>query len=358
MIVEFGSPWILLALPLLLGILFWLRHQRERLALRFSRAHAARDLETTWRLRTRWLLPAVYLCAIALLLLALARPRAGSIERSSQFEGVAIQLVLDRSGSMDHNDFRMQDTSVSRLEGATAIARRFVLGGDALPGRPSDLIGLIAFAASPEDICPLTLDHEFLAARLAEVKPVSNFREDRTAIGDALGLAVAKLAEEKGAGDATMHSRIAILLSDGENNAGQLMPTEAAQLARTLGIRVYTIALGPEADLLGAQQREGAPTEAQRDSRQDQADQVLRDVARLTSGAFYHATDERSLQQVYREIDRLEKSRLARPYTAYRELAIDGFRLGPFALPPLVLLALLLLSFEATLAATTHLRTP
>jgi Ca-activated chloride channel family protein len=345
-----GSAWFLLLL--LVPLAAWrLSVCRRNAAIQFS-SPGLRGLDPTWRQRSRWLLPVFRLAALILLIVAMARPQQGLTQRITEAEGIAIQLVLDRSGSMEQDDFRKGGEQVTRLAAVKDVAGRFVAGGGPLPGRLSDLIGLVTFSRFAQSDCPLTLDHEFLLARLEETDVVGNFREDGTAIGDALGLAVAKLHElderrEETERDA-VKGKVVVLLTDGENNAGQFAPLEAAELAAALEVRVYTIGVGTDT-APAAGETETQWTGIGRD------EQVLRQMARITGGKSYLASDAASLEAIYAEIDRLERSRFDdRRYSDYRELAVEPFRLGPLGFPPLVLAALVLLAVEAVLARTVY----
>lgn len=327
-----GSVWLLLLL-LLIPLTAWRLAFRRQAAILFS-SPGLRGLDPTWRQRSRWLLPVFRLAALALLVAALARPQQGLTQRTAEAEGIAIQIVLDRSGSMEQDDFQKDGQRVIRLAAVKDVAGQFIAGGGPLPGRFSDLIGLVSFARFADSECPLTLDHDFLLARLEQIGIVGNFREDGTAIGDALGLAVAQLDElDRRRAEADrdeVKGKVVILLTDGENNAGQFAPREAAEMAAALGVRVYTIGVGRE---------EGS----------------LREMAQITGGKSYRASDAASLEAIYADIDRLERSRFDdRRYTDYRELAIEPFRLGPFGFPPLALAALVLLALEAVLERTVY----
>ncbi len=342
-----GHAWVLLLL-LVVPLAAWRLFSRHKPAIHFT-SPGLQSMDPTWRQRSRWLLPAFRLMALMLLVAALARPQQGLSQHTADAEGIAIQLVLDRSGSMDHDDFRSGGRWVMRLAAVKDVAGRFVAGGGRLAGRVSDLVGLVTFAQFADSDCPLTLDHEFLLARLHRAQIVEAFREDGTAIGDALGLAVARLHDLDGRrtepDDTEAIAKVAILLTDGENNAGQLEPEKAAQLAAALNVRVYTIGVGTGGD---ARSGDAAAGES-----------VLRRVAEITGGKSYRASDTASLEAIYEEIDKLERTRFAdRRYTDYRELAIESSRVGPFLFPPLVLAALMLLVLQVTLEQTLYRTIP
>ena len=181
------------------------------------------------------------------MILSLARPRHGREQTIIESEGIAIQMVVDRSGSMRALDFKIENQHVDRLTAIKNVANKFVLGeddSDTLPGRISDLIGLITFAGYADATTPLTLDHTFLMAQLDNTRIVSQRREDGTAIGDAISLAVEKLNSLDQRQQEKIESKVIILLTDGENTAGEVEPMQAAELAAAMGIKVYAIGVG------------------------------------------------------------------------------------------------------------------
>jgi Ca-activated chloride channel family protein len=276
--------------------------------------------------------PLVLRClAMALLVVALARPMSGRDPVRNVTDGIAIQMVLDRSGSMKTN-MLYRGKHVSRFEAVKSVFADFVLGdGKELSGRPDDLIGVVAFAGYPDTISPLTQSREALQGLLKELEIVRPPGRDGTAIGDAIALGAARLktAEEEletgGRKDAfRIKSKVLILLTDGEQNAGDRSPAQAAALARKWGIKIYAIGVssGPA----------GTPGFSSR------AAQLLRQIAESTGGVFRIASDERSLRAVYEEIDRLEKTEVeAIQYLSVREYFL------PFLSAALALLVLELL---------------
>jgi Ca-activated chloride channel family protein len=279
--------------------------------------------------------------ALALAVVALARPRAGVEQIRESREGVAIQMVLDRSGSMAAEmDYDGQKTT--RLEVVKRVFRDFVMGsGRTLRGRPNDLVGMVTFARYADTICPLTLSHGAALRFLGSVHLVTSQAEDGTAIGDALALAAARLesatVDAKSSGY-RVASKVIILLTDGIHNAGRRTPAEAARLAATWGIRIHTIGMGGGSELTTL--RGGAPAQIDRDT--------LEEIARIGGGIFRDATDAAGLRQVYAEIDRMERSPLAEVrYAGHREL------FGAFGVA-----ALLLLVAEALLTASVLRRLP
>ena len=240
----FHAPYVLLLL-LLLPIIGWrIWAARGTKSLSFSNTSFADSMRPTLRQRTTWLPPILLLAAMALLIIALAGPREGRQQTIADTEGIAIEMVVDRSGSMRAMDFQKQDRPVDRLTAIKDVAGRFIIGEKELEGRFSDLVGLVTFAGSADGITPPTLDHAFLVSQLNATQIVDHRSEDGTAIGDAIGLATEKLSALDKNQQHPIKSKIVILLTDGENNAGDLDPIQAAELANMLGIKVYTIGVG------------------------------------------------------------------------------------------------------------------
>lgn len=342
---RFYSAFWLLFVPLL-AVLYWWRSRRyRRPAAMFSSIADLKQLPVTLMQRIRRTLPLFYGVGMCLMIVALARPQSGRSESRISGEGIAIKLVLDVSGSMEALDFQLQGRDVSRLEAVKHVISEFVLGSrqNGLSGRHDDLIGLVAFGGFADSKCPLTLDHGALVEIVRELqvpKPVRD-RQGRiinrrqldeelaTAIGDGVALGVDRLR------DARAKSRIMVLLTDGDNNAGVVDPREAAKIAQELGIKVYTIGIGqngvvpiPQEDDFGRQIL--VPAQFRID------EELLREIAQTTGGQYFHASDSNGLAQVYSQIDQLEKSQFEEAkYSEYTEL----FRW--FAGPGLALILLL-----------------
>jgi Ca-activated chloride channel family protein len=286
-----ASPaWLLLLLLLPVGWL-WSRRRRRR-ALVLPALATAGDLPRTWRERLRAAPEILRALAFVLGVVALARPQQLEAGRPVTTSGVDIVLALDASGSMKAEDFQPRN----RLEVAKQAAIEFV--GD----RPSDRIGLVSFAGQAVTQAPLTLDHDAVEGAIERVQ-IGALAEG-TAIGTALATSVNRLRPS----DA--RSRVVILLTDGVNNAGQIDPLTAAETARALGVRVYTIGVGTtgEAPYLLEDPRFGRRY-VRVVVRIDE--DVLRDISGRTGGRYYRATDPQALAAVYREIDRLERSPLS-----------------------------------------------
>ncbi len=329
--------------------LWLLRHQNADVRLNVE--YRQDSLAPTWRLRLRWLVPAFRWLGLAALLWAAMAPSDWQASKWVDSEGIAIELVVDRSGSMLADDFTLDGHRVTRLNAVCEAAGHFIVGDSKSSGRGADSIGLVTFAARPEEACPLTIDHEAVVARLEQTQAAKDYREDGTAIGDAWALAVAELrsleqslSEKNGEKRLT---KVAVLLTDGQNNAGRLTPAQAAELAKHFGVRTYMVGLEPR-DLAEA----ARPRVAKENER-------LASLCAATGGRMYTVSDMLSLRKVYAEIDSLERSKTARGCVIVRRhWAVDGFELGPLRVPPLALIALALLSLETVLAWTLFLVVP
>jgi Ca-activated chloride channel homolog len=328
---DFRAPWMLL-LALLIPLALWLRERRPRPAFPFTSAPVLRHLPATWAVRGRWILPALFALGLACLVVALARPRKGLDESRVHTEVVDIVLLVDVSTSMRALDFSTRAEELNRLDAAKRVIREFV------DHRSEDRIAAVAFAALPYAASPLTLDHGWLLERIETLK--TGMVEDGTAIGDAIASAVNRLRESEAL------SKVIVLLTDGVNNAGSLSPLDAAQAAKALDIKIYTIGAGtdrgwapyPNAGLFGSTGR--VPVEI------DEA--TLKRIADVTGARYFRATDLEELQDVYRAIDEMEKTEIdVEEYTRYEERFM-----------PWVAAAILFLSLEPLLAATRLGRIP
>lgn len=286
-----ASPWWLLLLTLVPVVWLWSRRRRRR-ALVLPALAATAELPTTWRERLRAAPEILRALAFVLGVIALARPQELQAGRPLTTSGVDIVLALDASGSMKAEDFQPRN----RLEVAKQAAIDFI------EDRPSDRLGLVSFAGQAVTQAPLTLDHEAIVDAVERVQ-IGALAEG-TAIGTALATAVNRLRSS----DAK--SRVVILLTDGVNNAGEIDPLTAAETARALGVRVYSIGVGTtgEAPYLLEDPRFGRRY-VRVVVRIDE--DILRDIADRTGGRYFRATDPRALSEVYAEIDRLERSPLS-----------------------------------------------
>ncbi|MBR5161744.1 MAG: VWA domain-containing protein [Thermoguttaceae bacterium] len=329
---EFHSPlWLLLLIPWTIAVLSFAfpfgKRRQSSSAILFPDVSSLRDLPVTFALRIKRLLPLVLFLAGVCAIVALARPRQGEEEFRVQTEGIAIEMVVDRSGSMRALDFKVNGRQVNRLEAIKDVFKRFVIGDGVLEGRPNDNIGLISFGGYAEDRCPLTLDHDALISVLNEVNisdPIYDDRgrllnehlvqeENSTAIGDALAEGVERLrnAEEK--------SKIMIFLSDGEQTAGELTPEQGTALAKKYGIKVYTIGIGSNGLTdVPTMLSNGRVIMQKGIMRLDE--ETLKNIAKETGGVYFNAKSTKALEQVYQAIDKLEKSKIeGQMYTHYKE---------------------------------------
>lgn len=348
-----ASPDAYLLLLLLVGpvLAVWQFFQRRRDALPLNTFHVAPSLSWTWRRSTMWVVPTLRLFGISALVIAAARPFDWRNSAMVDAEGIAIELVVDRSGSMREDDYVLGNRRVSRLKAVVEAASEFIIGDPVLGSRHQDLIGLVTFAREAEAVCPLTLDHEQVVARLEQVEAAVDYREDGTAIGDGLGLAVAELQSL----DKSLHlhdptasiTRIVVLLTDGEQNAGELTPEAAARLANHYDVRTYIIGLQPNALTTDA------PSPFDLDSQSER----LRVIAESTGGQSFSVSNTQSLREIYAAIDDLERTTLRQQRLASRrQWAIDWFRIGPFGFPPIALIALLALAAEMVLRYSVYLQ--
>jgi Ca-activated chloride channel family protein len=303
-----GSPLLLLLLALIPVLLHLLRLRDREPAVRFPTLGPLRIAAPVSAARRRGLLTLLRLVTLGLLIFAIARPQAGTAESQVRREGVDVVLAVDVSGSMLAEDFKLDDERTNRLEAVKTVVRDFVAA------RPTDRIGLVLFAARAYTQCPLTLDHGWLLTNLdrAEIGMI----EDGTAIGSGLATATNRLRASKA------KSRFVILLTDGVNNAGRVTPQTAADAAKALGIRVYTIGAGtrgmapyPAQDMFG--------NKVYRPVQVDIDEETLTKIAETTGGRYYRATDTDSLREIYAEIDRSEKTVFEAPqFYDYRELYV------------------------------------
>jgi Ca-activated chloride channel family protein len=289
---SLADPWFLLLIPLGLLALAWGRTRRGRERGRVStlvQAPVARSLAQ----RLAWIPTALSGLAIVLVAIALARPLRGSVETSSETEGVDIALLIDRSGSMRYEDM---EAGQSRIDVVKTVVQEFAARRMKDREGAADNVALIVFAAYPRLLCPFTLDVDAITGFLQDLKPVENRAEDGTGIGVGLAKAVAVLRETEA------KSKVVVLLTDGENNIDLITPLAAADLAVQEKVKVYTIFVGRyeyRLDLFGNTQR----TEREIDPVE------LRQIAEKTGGRFYRARDRQDLEKIYAEIEKLERTK-------------------------------------------------
>lgn len=309
------DPWWLLVLPLAVGLLV-LADPRRGGRLRFP---TLRELKRVPGLAIdpRLVLRGLRIAAAIFFLVALARPQSGKRFTEKRTEGVDIMLALDMSGSMQALDLKLDGNPAPRVDVVKKVA------GDFIKKRPNDRIGLVVFGESAFVQCPLTLDQEMLGKLLAEIH--SGIAGDATAIGDALGVAVAHMKDLKA------KSRVVVLLTDGQSNTGVIPPLKAAELARTFNVKVHTIGVGVEGDAPFLV--DGPFGKQVVYQRADLDEPTLKEIARITGGRFFRAQATETLAEIYAEIDRLEKTEVkAKEYAEYHELY------AWFLLPGLLLL--------------------
>ena len=293
---EFANKEYLLLLLLLIPYLVWYLMYRKKSepTMRMSDTFAFRYAPKSWRQRLLHVQPLLRILAFVMLVVAMARPQTQNSWKNKTIEGIDIMLAIDVSTSM-----LAEDLKPNRLEAAKQVAAEFI------SGRPDDNIGLSIFAGEAFTQCPMTTDHSSLLNLLQNVRTDIAQRgliEDGTAIGMGLANAVSRLKDSKA------KSKVVILLTDGSNNRGDISPMTAAEIAKSLGIRVYTVGVGTNKVapypmvVAGGVQYVNIPVEI------DVA--TLQNIAHATDGDFYRATNTRELHSIYKEIDRLEKSKL------------------------------------------------
>jgi Ca-activated chloride channel family protein len=289
--ITFAEPfylYLLVVIPAMIAF-YVLKQHKANASLRMPGLSPFVGAGLTFRHYLRHILFAFRIAAITLLIIVLARPQATNKFQDITTEGIDIVLALDISGSMLARDFKPD-----RLEASKNVATEFI------SGRPYDRIGLVVFSGESFTQCPLTTDHAVLINLLRDIE--SGMIEDGTAIGNGLATAVNRIK------DSDAKSRVIILLTDGVNNRGDIAPATAADIARTFGIRVYTVGVGtrgmapyPVQTPFGLQYQ-NMPVEIDED--------ILKEISELTGGMYFRATDNDKLVQVYNEIDKLEKSKI------------------------------------------------
>lgn len=313
----FDNPWCLLLLLLLIPAIVWyvLKHRTAQASVSISSTEAFDKLPRSYKEYLRHVVFALRLLAIACVIVVLARPMTTDSWHKSSTEGVDVMVALDISGSMLSRDF-----SPNRLEAAKNVAAQFIAG------REYDNIGLVVFAGEGFTMCPMTTDHAVLLNLMKDVD--CGMLVDGTAVGDGLATAVNRIK------DGPAKSKTIILLTDGTNNAGIVDPITAAEIARSYGIRIYTIGVGtkgmapsPVMTPYGIRYQ-NMPVEIDEDK--------LRQIASIGDGQYFRATDENVLKRVFSEIDQMEKTKLS----------VQQFSRREEAYMPWAILAMLLLGVE------------
>ncbi|MBT4531151.1 MAG: VWA domain-containing protein [Phycisphaerae bacterium] len=351
------SVWFLVLL-IIIPFLWWrVAQQKNKTGVTYTSSIDISLLPTTFRSATTWLPNCIRFLAIALLIVCIARPQK-RFEKVQQNEaGVAIELVIDRSSSMYAHDFTIDGERVDRLTAVRRVAGEFISGMGSLNGRSGDLIGLITFAGFADSNCPMTFDHEFLVGDVLDTIDIASERaEDGTAIGDALALAVERLSSlndrVKADSGNTIESKIIILLTDGENNRGDIDPQTAADIAAAMDITVYTIGAGtngfapyPITDIFGRTAMRNQPVTID--------EETLEAIANTTGGKYFRATDTASLEKIYAEIDEMERTEITkRTYVNHVDMAVQSVQFAGFSLPPLLLIVFVLFLIDTFLRST------
>jgi Ca-activated chloride channel family protein len=293
---TFAHPYFLLLL-LLLPVLAWLKGKRGKPpAFVYSSVQLVRGILNVTRTRSGAFLMAMRWLTLACCIIALAQPRRTKSETKVTASGVDIVVAIDMSGSMMSKDFEINRQPADRLSMAKEVLKGFI------SKRPNDRIGLVAFATQAYIAAPLTLDHDFLLQNLERLE-IGTIDQSQTAIGSGLSTAINRLRDLKS------KSKIVILMTDGENNAGKVPPLTVAEAAQTLGIKVYTIGVGT---------RGLAPTPVGRDPFTGQLiyqprpvdlnEEPLQQIAKMTNGKYYRADNAEKFRQIYSEIDKLERT--------------------------------------------------
>jgi Ca-activated chloride channel family protein len=312
---TFAQPWFLLLL-LAIPLLAWFRGKSgPAAALTFSSTSALRSLGKTSAARTGKFLRALMLVSLALFAVGMARPQLGKTLTTVEASGIDIMLALDVSGSMLTKDFKIGGEQATRIDAIREVTRKFI------EGRPNDRIGIIAFAGRPYVVSPMTLDHDWLLKNLERVK--IGLVEDGTAIGSGMAAAANRLSDKRS------KSHVIVLLTDGENNTGKIPPNTAAEAVKALKIHFYAIGAGingiaptpvfnsqngkPITDMFGNILYQNQPVHFN--------EAGLKEVARIADGQFYRATDTKSLEQIFNDIDKFEKTTVSvKKYQQYRDL--------------------------------------
>ena len=289
--ITFANPWCLLLLLIIPAIIAYYIYNRKRLTaeIRFSSTKVFQEMPKNYKHYLRYLPLALHMLALAALTIAIARPQKSDSWSNQTTEGIDIVMSVDISSSM-----LAEDLKPNRLRAAKKVATEFI------SSRRNDNIGLVVFAGESFTQCPLTINHAELINLLNGIE--SGMIEDGTAIGSGLATAVNRIKDSKA------KSKVIILLTDGSNNRGQIAPSTAGEIAKSFGIRVYTIGVGT---------RGMAPYPFQtpygvqyQDVEVDIDEESLKNIAETTGGEYFRATDTKSLSSIYREIDKLEKTKI------------------------------------------------
>src|SRR5665648_715748 len=316
--ISFKNPEFFYLLLLLIPMIAWYiwKYKKAGASIQFSSNMGLNKIPKNWKYYFRHSVFVLEMLSLSMLIVALARPQSSNSWQNVTTEGIDIVIALDISSSMLAMDFQP-----NRIEAAKNVATQFI------SGRPNDKIGLVVFSGESFTQCPLTTDHATVINLFRNIE--SGMIEDGTAIGNGLATAVSRLKES------TAISKVVILLTDGENNRGEIAPVTAAELAKTFGIRVYTIGVGtigtapyPIQTPFGVQVRD---VEVKIDEK------TLQEIATITDGRYFRATDNKTLIAIYKEIDRLERTKIenkefSKKNEEYRKYAIGALFLALFAM--------------------------
>lgn len=323
---TFANPWILLGLvlvPLMAGW-YWWRYRKQNSSIVFPGVSDFQQYGKTLRQRLRHLPFALRVLAVAALVVALARPQSKLSRQEMKVEGIDVVLALDVSGSMLAEDF-----SPNRLEAAKKVASNFIAG------RKDDRMSIVVFSGEAYTQVPLTIDHQVLQNQLMNIK--SGIIKDGTAMGDGLATAINRIKDSKA------KSKVIILLSDGVNNMGSVDPMSAAEICALYGIRLYTIGIGSRGDApypvrdpyTGRVHRQRIPVEI------DEA--LMKQMSSATEdGQYFRSTNKKSLQEIFDQIDKMEKTKIdVTQYQQTKDEYLPFLLLGIFSFALEVLLQLL-----------------
>jgi len=332
MLTRFADPWLLILLLAVPLMVFYELKKMGSSRIRFSSLETLKALKPARSLAWRKVLLVMRCAAMSLFIMALARPQSGTTSTEIITEGVDIMLCLDTSGSMNALDFQLDNKRVNRLQVVKKVVDEFIRG------RQNDRIGMVVFAEEAFTQCPLTLDYGVLLSFLDRLE--IGMAGDTTAIGSALATCVKRLKDLKS------KSKVIILLTDGRNNTGTISPATAADIAKTHGIKVYTIGVGTEGEapflvdsLFGKQYVY---------QKVDLDEETLKEIAQKTGGRYFRATNTEALKTIYQQIDKMEKTEAkVKEYMEYDELFTY------FLIPALCLIIL-----EILLANTRFMKIP
>lgn len=308
--ISFAYPWILyflFVIPILIGWYIW-KGSKKQASIKYSSVNIFKNISATLKERLRHLPFALRMLALICMIIALARPQNFSAGQNINAEGIDIAITLDISGSMMAEDFKP-----NRLEAAKNVIDKFI------SARTTDRIGLVIFSREAFTQCPLTIDYSVLRNLLADIK--TGMIEDGTAIGNGIANAINRLK------DSDAKSKVIILLTDGVNNAGEVDPLSAAEIAAKYGIRIYTIGVGTKGEAPYPVQTPFGIRYQMMPVEIDEA--LLKKISEITGGQYFRATDNRTLEEIYNKIDKMEKTKIEiMSYKNAKELFAGWLEIG------------------------------